>query len=43
MVQSMTDAFHALPSASAIYITGAGVQYPFGMAHGFSDESTQKN
>ena len=42
MVQSMTDAFHALPSASAIYITGAGIQYPFGMAHGFADESTQK-
>lgn len=42
MVKSMTDAFHALPSASAIYITGAGIQYPFGMAHGFADESTQK-
>ncbi|MCK9780422.1 MULTISPECIES: serine hydrolase domain-containing protein [Enterobacterales] len=42
MVQSMTDAFHALPSASAIYITGAGIQYPFGMAHGFADESIQK-
>lgn len=42
MVQSMTDAFHALPSASAIYIIGAGIQYPFGMAHGFADESTQK-
>ncbi|WP_404764814.1 serine hydrolase domain-containing protein [Proteus terrae] len=42
MVQSITDAFHALPSASAIYITGAGIQYPFGMAHGFADESTQK-
>lgn len=42
MVQSMTDAFHALPSASAIYITGAGIPYPFGMAHGFADESTQR-
>lgn len=42
MVQSMTDAFHALPSPSAIYITGAGIQYPFGMAHGFADEKNQK-
>ncbi|HEJ9413039.1 serine hydrolase domain-containing protein [Proteus mirabilis] len=42
MVRSITDAFHALPSSSAIYITGAGIQYPFGMAHGFADESNQK-
>ncbi|MEQ4924511.1 serine hydrolase domain-containing protein [Proteus hauseri] len=42
MVQSITDAFHALPSSSAIYIMGEGIQYPFGMAHGFSDESTKK-
>ncbi|QAV22884.1 serine hydrolase domain-containing protein [Proteus hauseri] len=42
MVQSITDAFHALPSSSAIYIMGEGVKYPFGIAHGFADESTKK-
>lgn len=42
MVKSMTDTFNALPNASAIYITGAGIQYPFGMAHGFADERSKK-
>ena len=42
MVRSITDTFHALPSPSTIYIAGAGIEYPFGMAHGFADVNTQK-